>query len=67
MSFTSGAALQTLRPCLLTGSFQWRCLVHFGWVAVTVAGEPHKAAGAALGQKVLRHNPADRLAFYLWV
>ena len=41
-------------------------LVSLGWVAVTVAGEPHKAAGAALGQMVFHDHLADRFAFDLW-
>ena len=41
-------------------------LVGLGWMAVTVAGEPHKAAGAALAQLVLEHQSADRLGLGLW-
>jgi hypothetical protein len=41
-------------------------LVRLRRVAVTVSGEPHKAAGAALGQLVLDHQLADRFAFGLW-
>ena len=35
-------------------------------VAVTLAGEPHKAAGAALGQMVLLHHSRDRRTLGLW-
>ncbi len=41
-------------------------LVGLGWMAVTVAGEPHKTARAALGQMVLDNHHADRFAFDLW-
>ena len=41
-------------------------LVGLGWMAVTVAGEPHKATGVALGQVVLDHQLADRFALGLW-
>lgn len=44
-------------------------LVHLcflGRVAVAVAGEPHEAAGAALGQVELLHHGRDRRALGLW-
>ncbi len=36
------------------------------WMAVAVAGEPHKATGAAFGQVVFDHQFADRFALGLW-
>ncbi len=41
-------------------------LVSLRWMPVTVAGEPHKAAGTALGQVVLRHHSRDRRTLGLW-
>jgi len=35
-------------------------------MAVTVAGEPHKAARSAFGQVVFEHQLADRFALGLW-
>jgi hypothetical protein len=35
-------------------------------MTITVAGEPIKAAGAALGQVVLLHHFRDRRALGLW-
>jgi hypothetical protein len=41
-------------------------LVGLGWVAVTVAGEPHKAASPALGQVMQLDHLADGIALGLW-
>jgi len=49
------AAPQSL--CLLTGH---------GWVAKTVSAQPHKSAGAALGELKLLNHLADRLTLDLW-
>jgi hypothetical protein len=43
--------------CLLTGH---------GWVAKTVSAQPHKSAGAALGELKLLNHLADRLTLDLW-
>lgn len=41
-------------------------LVGLGWVALAVAGEPHKAARSALGQVMQLDQLADGLALGLW-
>ena len=43
-----------------------RRIVHLWWVAVAVAGEPHKTTSAALRQVMLAHQFADRFALGLW-
>jgi hypothetical protein len=43
--------------CLLTGH---------GWVSKTVSAQPHKSAGAALGELKLLNHLADRLTLDLW-
>jgi hypothetical protein len=37
-----------------------------GWMAVAVAGEPHKTARSAFRQMVLAHHAPNRLASGLW-
>jgi hypothetical protein len=41
-------------------------LIGLGWMAITVAGEPHKAAGAALGQVMQLDHLADGATLGLW-
>ena len=43
-----------------------RGLVGLRWMAVAIAGEPHKTARTAFGQMVLAHHPRHRLAPGLW-
>ena len=43
-----------------------RLLIWHGWMAVAVAGEPHKTTGAALGQIELLDDLPNRLALDLW-
>jgi hypothetical protein len=43
-----------------------RRLVRLGRMAVTVAGEPHKAACSTLGQVMLGNHLSNGLAFDLW-
>ena len=42
------------------------CLIRLRRAAVTVAGEPHKAAGSTLVQVMLGNHLFDGLAFDLW-
>jgi hypothetical protein len=42
------------------------CCVHLRWVAVAVAGEPHKTTRATLGQMLLAEQPVDRPVLGLW-
>ena len=41
-------------------------LVRHRWMAVTVSGEPHKTARAALGQIELLDHLSDGFALDLW-
>jgi hypothetical protein len=41
-------------------------LTGHGWVAQTVSAQPHKSAGAALGELKLLNHLADRLTLDLW-
>jgi hypothetical protein len=43
-----------------------RSLVGLWWVAVAIAGEPHKPARLAFGQMVLAHHAPNRLTPGLW-
>jgi hypothetical protein len=42
-----------------------RGLIGLWWVAVAVAGEPHKPARATLGQMVIAHHEPNRFALGL--
>jgi hypothetical protein len=41
-------------------------LVSLRWVAIAVAGEPHKTARSAFGQMVFAHHLPNRPAPVLW-